>query len=70
MSKNDLLSALCPSPNEWKDMDSKEFQECVGKILGYLLERDQKGMVINTISAFVGGLIGGTVTVLTYLGLR
>lgn len=76
MANGELLKALCPSPDEWRDMETKDFQERVGKCLGYLLERDQvrtevkPNTKVNAGAAFVGGIIGGASTVLGYLGLK
>ena len=70
MSNGGLLNALCPSPEEWAAMETKEFQERVGKCLGYLLYRDQQRLVVSSISSFIGGLVGGAVTMLAYLGFK
>ena len=66
----DLLKALCPSPAEWKAMPTDEFQERVGKCLGYLLNRDQQRIVASSFSSFVGGIIGGAAAFLSFLGLK
>jgi len=59
MANGDLLSTLCPKPEEWRNMEQGLFQEKVGDMFGYLLRRDQKRTITNSISSFVGGIIGG-----------
>jgi prolipoprotein diacylglyceryltransferase len=70
MANGDLLKALCPSPEEWKLMEQKEFQEHAGKCLGYLLHRDQQRKMIDSGASFIGGIIGGAIALLGYLGLK
>jgi hypothetical protein len=67
MANDKLLDAICPSPEEWKAMEREEFQERVGKCLGYLLERDQTRITVSSVFAVIGGLIGGA---LASLGLK
>jgi len=70
MANGELLKALCPSPEEWKDMEQTEFQEHAGKCLGYLLKRDQYRLMVSSAASFIGGIVGGIGTVLTYIGLK
>ena len=48
----------------------QEFHERVGRILGYLLERDQAKGVMHSTSSFLGGVLGGFLAFLTSIGVR
>jgi len=70
VANGDLLNALCPTPEKWKDMKREDFQETVGHCIYYLLQRDQKRIVVNSIASFVGGIIGGITTMGGWLGFK
>jgi len=70
MSRDELIKNLCPTPEEWRVMGVQEFHERVGRILGYLLERDQAKGVMRSTSSFLGGVLGGFLAFLTSIGVR
>ena len=70
MSNDELIKNLCPTPEEWRVMGVPEFHERVGRILGYLLERDQAKGVMHSTSSFLGGVLGGFLAFLTSIGVR
>lgn len=70
MANGDLLDALCPAADKWRDMDREDFQETVGHCINYLLRRDQKRMVASSLASFVGGIVGSVGTIATWLGIK
>lgn len=62
MRKDDLVDVLCPE--DWSELPPKEFQRKVGSCLHYLLDRDQKNTKVRNASSFLGGIVGGILTVI------